>query len=304
MHPFVLLSPPLPPLVNTSCLPLLFPFLYCRAFEMGPKRGLKKTEEKALAVEDPVVVGCARNLSKWTERVTAEGRKIQQVQHVLSVLSSEMEACNKELADVYDCANLLTALRIAEYRQKLNPVPPAQPAKKQRGKRDVSGKSASKLSPDENSTEALLAAMDEKKRQKVRSVLVNLFRRNNIDSPAPNSPTNTVQSLGAGAPTISAETAPRQEASMSICFPADAVSISTSPDQRRPRDVPLELWDEVSKLRVKRIDLERRSTMLMSGIDKQLARFDLLVQNHGIATYAAEDLERRLQELRAAKSAA
>ncbi|ESS69725.1 hypothetical protein TCDM_01428 [Trypanosoma cruzi Dm28c] len=271
---------------------------------MGPKKGLKKTEEKALAVEDPVVVGCTRSLAKWTERVTANGRKIQQVQYVLSALSSQMEACNKELADVYDCANLLTALRIVEYRQKLNPVPPAQPAKKQRGKRDGSGRLALKPLPDENSTEALVAAMDEKRRQKVRSILVSLFRRNNIDSPVPITPTNTVASLGAGAPTASAETAVRQEVNTSLCFPADAASISTNADLRRPKDVPPELWDEISRLRVKRVDLEGRSAMLMSGIDKQLARFDLLVQNHGIATYAAEDLERRIQELRVGKSTA
>ncbi|ESL07276.1 hypothetical protein TRSC58_05037 [Trypanosoma rangeli SC58] len=270
---------------------------------MGPKKGTKKTEEAEFIADAPLVVENTKALTKWTDRVPAISRKIQQVQHILALLSSQMELCNKELADVYENASLLTTLRIAEYRQKLNPPLPGPPAKKQRLKREGSVKSLSHVSLAEKSTEALLGAMDERRRLRVSSVLVSLFKRNTAESPVPNSPTNAALSPGGGGSTNFAEAAVRQQVNAASSPPTDAASASTSLDQRRPKDVPPELWEEVSKLRCKRLTLEGRGKSLMGSIEVQLARFDLLMQSHGVATYATDYLEQTLQKLRLGKSA-
>ncbi|RNF02979.1 uncharacterized protein Tco025E_08278 [Trypanosoma conorhini] len=269
---------------------------------MGPKKGQKRTEETNLAAEGPFALESAKALAKWTERVSVVSRKIQQVQHVLSLLSSQMEGCNKELADVYESASLLTALRIVEYRQKLNPHPPGSPAKKQRLKRESSVKSLSQPLLAENSTEALLAAMDERRRLRVSGALVSLFKRNNTESPVLSSPTYAAAVPGGGGTANFAEAVGRQQVTAPSSLPTDIGSASTNVDQRRPKDVPPELWEEVSKLRLKRLTLEGRGKTLMSNIDAQLARFDLLMQNHGIATYATDELEQTLQKLRLGKS--
>ncbi|KEG09338.1 hypothetical protein DQ04_05381010 [Trypanosoma grayi] len=281
---------------------------------MGPKKGMKKAEEAALAVEDPLLLEAGTTAAGWTERGASNTKKIVAVQQVLGTLSAQVEECSKKLAGIYEDANLLSSLRILDYRQKMNPTPPTLPTKKQRSKRDSSAKVAGPP-VDENSTEALVAAMDEKKRIRVTTALVNLFKRNNDNLPSPTpqqQPPQQSARVAAAVVTVSpppppsgtpllSEAAGRQHFAPSLVS-SEALSMTLSTDPRRPKDVPPELWEEVSKLRCARVVTEERLATLTKAIETQVARFDLLMLNHSIAAYATDAMEHTMQLLRQKKS--
>ncbi|ORC90910.1 uncharacterized protein TM35_000073340 [Trypanosoma theileri] len=275
---------------------------------MGPKKGSKKLEEVPPAVEDPLLAETSRTAMKWAARVAVNSRRVVEVQQLLGIFSAQVEVVNRELTDVYDNAQLLSMLRIVDYRQKLNPSPTPVTVKKQK-RRDNNTRVSIRPPVDENSTEALVAAMDEKKRAKVSAALVNLFRRNQSDTPSssqagvsplsPQSPPQ--QQLQLEAPASPTDASGKQQ--FSSGFSSDGLNNNTPTfEHRRPKDVPPELWDEVSKLRMRRIVLEDRLAVLMGRIDSQLKRFDLLMQNYGVTMYASDAMEHNLSILRAKKS--
>ncbi|KAH9579904.1 hypothetical protein LSM04_004049 [Trypanosoma melophagium] len=276
---------------------------------MGPKKGSKKLEESPPAVEDPLFAETSRTAVKWAARVAVNSRRVVEVQQLLGMFAAQVEVVNRELVDVYDNASLLSMLRIVEYKEKLNPSPQPVVTKKTKPRRENTTRASLRPPMDENSTEALLAAMDEKKRAKVSAALVNLFRRNQTDaspsSPSPQagfSPASPQQQQQQQIDAPSSPTDVLGKQQLASAFASDAISSSVNHEQRRPKDVPQELWDEVSKLRTRRIVLEDRLTLLMGRIDSQLRRFDLLMQNYGVTTYASDAMEHTLNLLREKKS--
>ncbi|KAG8338814.1 hypothetical protein ERJ75_000722600 [Trypanosoma vivax] len=283
---------------------------------MPPKRALKKTAEAALLLEDPHVEVYMRKSAKWNERTTATYKRQAQVQLILASLARQTEECNRELNIVYTNAHLLSSLRIGEYRQRTNPLPPVAPVKKTRGKRDGAAKGASRSQVDENSTEALIAAMDERKRIKVSTALVNHFKLSNaeyspsgaqsgtlggthnssnsnpVTPPAVGVSQSALHMFSVSATRTSADTMHSFHSGLPVQFDSAGPGAE---QHRRPRDVPQELWDEICKLRLQRISLEERSIELMRAMEINLARFDRLMQMQGINSYTIEALGHALE---------
>nr|CCC48460.1 conserved hypothetical protein, fragment [Trypanosoma vivax Y486] len=248
---------------------------------MPPKRALKKTAEAALLLEDPHVEVYMRKSAKWNERTTATYKRQAQVQLILASLARQTEECNRELNIVYTNAHLLSSLRIGEYRQRTNPLPPVAPVKKTRGKRDGADKGASRSQVDENSTEALILGGTH-----------NSSNSNPVTPPAVGVSQSALHMFSVSATRTSADTMHSFHSGLPVQFDSAGPGAE---QHRRPRDVPQELWDEICKLRLQRISLEERSIELMRAMEINLARFDRLMQMQGINSYTIEALGHALE---------
>nr|CCC91012.1 unnamed protein product [Trypanosoma congolense IL3000] len=181
------------------------------------------------------------------------------------------------------------------------------PAKKMRSKRATTSRAANRLQPDSNCTEALIAAMDEKKRAKVSTMLGNFFKREIHDqggsacyTPQPPAaqclPSPAMQVLTTTAQAVEPRpTAPTNDSSKLFSSSGvntrDLCSSFTDHNpnsQRRHRDVPPEIWEEMVKLRLKRLYLEEQIASLVTSIDAQTERFHCLMQIQAIGQYVTD----------------
>ncbi|AAZ11864.1 uncharacterized protein TEOVI_000678400 [Trypanosoma equiperdum] len=284
---------------------------------MQPRKTVKKVDVEPSPEEDAELLPHLKVSAKWSERAANNGKSLSQVQFLLGALGKQLEDCNKELASVYANADLLSSLRITEYRQRNTPGGLLTPTRKARTKRNASTRPVARQQLDENSTEALIAAMDEKKRARVTAALIAFFKRDmqeqnspayqNASTPVPqganHSSTRTSQTLGripsANSHTMLCESNKGNQPSCSNGNELPTLLSETQQQQlRRHRDIPPELWDEMAKLRLRRLSLEEKIGSLLSNINAQTERFGLLMEVQGVNSYSTESVNRAIEMIR------
>lgn len=234
-------------------------------------------------------------MKKWASNAEDALRTMQDVQQLILSLTNDLEQSQREVADIEAEANQLLTCRTGEPAG----ASVTTSTRKNRNKKEPE---TPFVEIELSATESAIRGLEEKKRLKVVNALTALFHL-----PAP------LHDASRTSPTISQRHTPEGTLAKDPRTPivplinpeesAGSPSASNTHTQlhgvnepRRPRDVPLVLWDEMLHLRQRRIAAEERLRGYHVELQRQMKRFKILQAMYEMSIYSCRSAKTTYQK--------
>lgn len=234
-------------------------------------------------------------MKKWAVNADEALRTMQEVQQLILSLTNDLEQSQREVADIETEANQLLTCRTGDQVS-------ASITTSTRKSRNKKEQETPFVEIELSATESAIRGLEEKKRLKVVNALTALFHL-----PAPLNDHHSKNS-----PTLSQ----RQTPESTIKDPRTPVVPLVNPDEssgspgtshthtqlhgvnepRRPRDVPLVLWDEMLNLRQRRIAAEEKLRGFHVELQRQMKRFKILQAMYEMSIYSCRSAKTTYQK--------